>query len=388
MAEILGKSWIEISRTALRENFDSLKGLAGSSEVMCVIKADAYGHGLAEVGNSLKEIGATWFAVDSLEEGRLLRLCVDYGPHILLLGFIPHDGWKHALRNELSTVIFNPEQLRSLEAALESTGENRKARLHLPLETGLYREGFCREELGTILTKIERLQAKFPGRVELEGVQMHFANVEDTLDRSYADLQLARFAELTTFIKEQGFGSFKRHAASSAASLLFPNARFDLVRPGLALYGLWPSEKTRSSLNGGGETLSLKPVLVWKTLVAQVKIVKNGEPVGYGLSERVTRDSKLAVLPVGYFDGYDRGLSGLGEVLIRGRRCKAVGRICMNMFMVDVTDVPGISVEDEVVLIGTQGDERVSADELAEKAGTINHEIIARLSNCLPRIVV
>lgn len=388
MSEILGKSWIEISRSALRENFVALNKRSNPSEVMCVVKADAYGHGLAEVGTILKDLGATWLAVDSLEEGRLLRLCVDYGPKILVLGFLPHDGWKRALRNQLSVVIFNLEQLQALDSALQSTGENRLAKLHLPIETGLCREGFCQTELIEILNEIKRLQVKYPGRVEIEGVQMHFANVEDTSDRTYADLQLSRFGDALSCLRERGLVSVYKHAASSAASILYSNARFDLVRPGLALYGLWPSDKTRLALERAGDSFGLVPVLSWKALIAQVKAVAKDEPVGYGLSERVLRDSKIAIIPVGYFDGYDRGLSGRGQVLIRGRRCKVLGRICMNMFMVDVTDVQGASVEDEVVLIGSQGSDTLSVDELAALADTISYEFVSRLSDHLPRIVV
>lgn len=371
------KSWIEISRSALRENFETIKKMVAPADIMPVIKADAYGHDLAIVGWELYESGATWFAVDNVEEGEDLRRMIGQST-IVVLGYIPRDVMRRALSWDLSFVLFDLGQLEAVEQALAKHPflmRGKRARIHLPLETGLHREGFTKEELPNVLEKLKQLQAKFPSRILLEGVQMHFANVEDTEDPSYAQLQMKRFEEMEQSIKDMGFDQYKKHTASSAASFLYSNSRQDLIRPGIALYGL-----------GIGQTL--KPVLTWKTLVAQVKEVKAGEPIGYGLTAHLERDSKIAVIPVGYADGYDRGLSNQGEVLINGARCKVMGRVCMNMLMVDVTLAGMVQVEDEVVLIGQQKGESITMQELANKIGTIDYEIAARLNPNTPKIMV
>ncbi len=374
------KSWIEISRSALRENFEALKKIAAPADVMPVIKANAYGHDLLQVAHELSDAGATWLAVDSIDEAESLReTWAGFNKaRIVVLGYVPQDRIGDAIRMDISFVIFNLGQLEAINHELTKHTfvlMGKSASIHLPLETGLHREGFSKEELPNILSRIKELQAKFPGRVILEGVQMHFANVEDTEDPSYAKLQLERYDEMESMVKAAGFNGYKKHTASSAASFLYSMSRQDLIRPGIALYGLGIGEK-------------LKPVLTWKALVAQVKEVKAGEPVGYGLSEKVSRDSRIAIIPVGYYDGYDRGLSSKGEVLINGKRCKVLGRICMDMFMVDVTDAGAVQVEAETVLIGAQGSARITAKELADKAGTIDYEIVARLSPNNPRIMV
>jgi alanine racemase len=379
MAEALfTKSVIEVSRKALRENFEALKKMVAPTDVMAVIKANGYGHGLMLCAWELSEAGASWFAVDSVKEGEEVRRTIAdrHNARILVLGYVPHSQMFSVFDWDLSFVLFERGQLDAVEAAFRKHPfilRKAIARIHIPLETGLHREGFSREELPGVLKHIKELREKFPDRVVVEGVQMHFANVEDTTDSSYAEHQLKRFEEMEALIKGEGIVGYKKHTASSAASFLYSKARFDLARPGIALYGLYSG---------------LTPALTWKTMVAQVKNVSSGEPVGYGLTERVSRDSTIAVIPIGYYDGYDRALSGTGEVLIRGKRCKVLGRICMDMFMVDVTELEAVQAEDEVVLIGAQGQERITADEMAEKIGTINYEVVARLNPQLPRTLV
>lgn len=213
---------------------------------------------------------------------------------------------------------------------------------------------------------------------------MHFANVEDVKRPAYAKKQLHAYERALLLMQDLGLDPGLRHTASSAAVFVSPEAQFDLVRPGIALYGLWPSEQVKRHSKG----LSLHPVLTWKTIVAQVKDVAKGTSVGYDRTERVRRDSKVAVLPVGYWDGLDRRLSSKGHVLIRGKRCKILGRICMNMCMVDVTGVSGVAPNDEVVIIGKQGREEVSAEEFAKTLGTINYEVVTRINPQIPRKLV
>jgi alanine racemase len=225
--------------------------------------------------------------------------------------------------------------------------------------------------------------------LRLAGVTTHFANIEDSTNHEFAESQIAAFTRIADAIAAIHPVPFLRHNACSAAVLLFNRTHLDLARVGISLYGLWPSKETYvSCLERGKPSLDLKPVMTWKTRIAQVKQVAEGGYVGYGCAWRATRPTKIAVLPVGYYEGYDRELSGLAHVLVRGKRAPVRGRVCMNMCMVDVTDIPGTELEDEVVLLGRQGDERVTAEQIAVWRGTIAYEIISRIHPSLPRVVV
>ncbi|NQU83950.1 MAG: alanine racemase, partial [Parcubacteria group bacterium] len=217
-------------------------------------------------------------------------------------------------------------------------------------------------------------------------IYTHFANVEDTTNHYYADYQLERFKKIIRILEDNYIEIPIKHTACSAAAIIFPETHFNMVRFGTATYGIWSSKETFLAVKKS--EITLKPVLTWKTRVAQIKKVKKGMPISYGLTEKLSRDSRIAVIPVGYWDGYDRRFSSIGNVLINGRRCKVLGRICMNMCMVDITDLKDVSIEDEVVLLGEQKKERITVEELAEKIGTINYEIITRINPLIKRIVV
>ena len=220
----------------------------------------------------------------------------------------------------------------------------------------------------------------------LEGLSTHFANIEDTTDHSYADAQLARFEEALATVERLGGRPPIVHTACTAAAILFPNTHFTMLRTGIGLYGLWPSRETRiSARERAGSMPDLRPVLSWKTRLVQVKELPAASYVGYGCSYRTTRRTRVGVLPVGYSDGYDRALGNRAHVLVRGRRAPVIGRICMNLCMADVTDVPDARLDDEVVLLGTDGDEAISAETMAEWAGTINYEVVSRINPLLPR---
>ncbi|KAA0206590.1 alanine racemase [Candidatus Uhrbacteria bacterium] len=375
-SKLPGKTWIEIDASALRSNFRSLSRLARPAKTMAVIKANAYGHGIFECSEILRKAGVRWFGVDNVEEGLGLRN-KGLGESVLVLGYTPLDRLAEAVKRDLSIVAYNLDTFRALARL-----RGKKAKVHIPIETGLTRQGIGEGELDLILAAL----VKHRDRIKLEGVHTHFANIEDTKSRAYADYQLDEYKKAIVKIKEYGLYPEYKHTASTAASILYSDTHFDMVRTGIGLYGLWPSEDTRRRSQ---HRLKLEPVLSWKTIVAQVKDVKKGTPVSYGLTERVRRDSKVAVLPIGYADGFDRvANSKQGHTLIGGKRCKVLGRVCMNMTMVDVTDVPRVRPEDEVVLIGRQGRERIAAEELASLAGTINYEIVTRINGDIPRIVI
>jgi alanine racemase len=317
--------------------------------------------------------------VHSFEEGAYLK-DLDFTPEILIVGYVPEEQLKKALDRGFHMVVYNLETLKALAAI---AGDN-KARVHLKLETGTNRQGISEKDLPVFLEIV-----KTSDRIELSGVSTHYANIEDTTDHTYAASQLDRYRKMLKHIEQQGFDIPLKHTASSAASLLFSETHFNLIRFGISLYGLWPSKETYLSYRlAGGENHLLKPALTWKAKISQVKHVPAGAFIGYGCTYRTTADSKIAILPIGYFDGYDRKLSNLGYVLIHGQRAPVRGRVCMDIFMVDVTSIMDVKVGDEAVLLGRQGDETISAEQFASWAQTINYEIIARINPLLPRIIV
>ncbi len=224
--------------------------------------------------------------------------------------------------------------------------------------------------------------------IVIEGLATHFANIEDTIDHSYAERQLERFRRAASQLDAAGIDVPIKHCANSAAAILFPETHFQMIRPGIATYGMWPSKETQTAfLKERGNSFALRPALTWKARIAQIKTVPAGEHIGYGCTFRTGHATRLAIVPIGYYDGYDRGIAG-GHVLIHGRQAPVRGRICMNIIMVEVTDIPAARIEDEVVLLGCQGDESISAEQFAAWAGTINYEVTTRINERIPRMVV
>lgn len=373
------KTWVEVSESALRNNLNIFQRLVGGWDRVCaVVKSNAYGHGLVEAAKIAEKTGVGRLAVDSAIEAWELRKNGIHLP-ILILGYIPKGCLAEVIEKDCAFVAYD-ERLPELLAEIKT---EKKIRVHLKIETGTVRQGL--DKVGAV-TLAKRL-IKNPN-VEIEGVYTHFANVEDTSDPSFAMKQLDRFNEVCTALEAEGIRPKIKHTASSAAALLYPAARFDLIRPGISMYGYWSSKETQAVIQQQDAEIRLKPVLEWKTRIAQVKTIPAGTAVSYGLTERVSRATKIAVLPVGYWDGVDRGLSSVGVVLVRGVRCKIVGRVCMNMMMVDVTDVPNAQPDEEVCLIGKQGSEQITADEIAGKLNTISYEVITRINPVLPRYIV
>ena len=373
-------NWVEIDARAIHWNVTQFRRRLGPDVLLgAVVKSNAYGHGMLAVATLACEAGADWLCVNSVDEAVCLR-AAGHRAEILVMGYVPGDQLEAVVEHHLRPVVYNLETIDRLDRLAT---EDDPVGLHLKVETGTHRQGIAEADVVPLARKVQQSP-----RLTLEGISTHFANIEDSTDHSFAQAQIATFSRISEALEAAGLPVLLRHAACSAASLLFTRTHLDLVRVGISLYGLWPSKETYvSCLERGKPTLDLHPALTWKTRIAQVKTVEEGAYVGYGCTYRVTRRSRIAVLPVGYHEGYDRGLSGVAHVLVRGRRAPVRGRICMNMCMVDVTDVPGASLEDEVVLLGRQGEERVSAEQLAEWCGTISYEIVSRIHPGLPRIV-
>jgi len=370
--------WCEVDTDALAANLRTFRRLVGpQSRLAPTVKANAYGHGLLLAARAFVSGGADWLCVHGVDEARRLRQAGLDLP-LYVLGPVLLDALPEASALDLRVVVYNEAtvaRLVSLDLPL---------RLHLKIETGNHRQGI---EVGQALHLAEAIAAA--PKLELEGVASHFANIEDTTDHRYARTQLARFEDAVSALRDAGHSIPIRHLSNSAAAILWPEQTYEMVRIGISAYGLWPSTETQvaAALAGRGDT-ALRPALTWKTRVGQIKNVPEGAFIGYGCTFMTTHPTRLAVLPVGYFDGYDRGLSNLAHVLIRGRRAPVRGRVCMNIVMVDVTDIAEAELEDEVVLLGQQETERVSAEQIGAWAGTINYEVISRIGGHLPRIPV
>ncbi len=371
--------WVEIDADRPDHNLAEIRRSNGFEGLHCaVVKSNAYGHGVREIVPLLTR--ADWLAVNSLDEGLELRETGEQRP-VLLLGHVPLSRIDEARKADLRFIICNRETLHAIR---ELPRSDKKFYLHMKVETGTWRQGILPEDALSIAKEI----AELPGAV-LDGIYTHFANIEDTLNHQYAEMQLEKFQNVLDSLKAEGLTPPVVHTACTAAAILFPKTHFSLIRTGIGLYGLWPSRETKLSAEiMNGSVPDLKPVLSWKTKVSQIKDVPSDSYIGYGCTYRTTRSSKIAVLPVGYADGYRRSLADSGWVLIRGRRAPILGRICMNLSMVDVTDIEEIQLEDEVVLLGRSGTEEITAEMLAQWMDTINYEMVTGISPLLPRKVV
>ena len=371
-------SWIEIDKARLTANINALRALnSPGTALMVVIKANAYGHGLETVAPVVAE-HADWLGVNCIDEAvALTRLGIQ--KPIAILGHTPAVGIEQIVRNGYRQALYRLDVAKALSMAAQKHAST--AHVHLKIETGTNRQGIALSELQKFAEEIVRLP-----RLEIEGVYTHFANIEDTLDPSFAQSQFGRFREALATLEGAGIRPRLVHASATAGSLLYPEMEFTMVRIGIGTYGIWPSRETQLAARERGRKLSLQPVLEWKTRVVQVKDVKKGDYVGYGLTYRTSRPMKVVVLPIGYYDGYDRKLSNSGRALIHGLPASVVGRVAMNMTMFDVTDI-GADMDDEVVLIGRRGNGEIRAEELAEKIGTIPYEVLARINPLIPRVL-
>jgi len=375
------RTWIEIREQALVANIQTLRSLTAEGAVFCaVLKANAYGHGMKEVARIARRAGVDAFAVDSIDEALDLR---DLFPTslIIVLGYTMSERFAEAFREQIDITLYDVEGLREAEAIASKSAN--AARIHLKIETGTSRQGALIDDVPDLLHTIRDSR-----HIQLIGISTHFANIEDSVNPEYAARQFQLFQSAREIVTAFGFTPEYIHCACSAAIILYPDTQGTLVRAGIAMYGIWPSSSIEEVMKKQSIPCALEPVLSWKTRIAQVKSLQAGTPVGYGLSETLTKRSRIAVLPVGYWDGYDRRLSSKGEVLIGGYRCKVLGRVCMNMTMVDVSAVPNVVKNQEVILLGQDARHRMTADHIATKISSIPYEVLSRINPLLPRVIV
>ncbi|MDF1553606.1 MAG: alanine racemase [Deferrisomatales bacterium] len=354
----------------IRQNLQALRScVAGNVRQMAVVKADAYGHGAVPVARTALANGVEWLAVATVAEGLELRDAGVTAP-ILVLGPIPIEDAVPAVSGKLAVTVCSRDGAAQLAAAAAAAGA--PAAVHVKVDTGMGRLGVGAEEAVEFTSWV----AGQPG-LHLGGVFSHFAAADET-DLTFACLQLERFAGILAALGQRGISAPLRHMANSAATLVLPESHLDLVRNGIAIYGLYPSPETP-------RTVELQPALRWETAICHLKTVPPNTPLSYGCTFHTRRESRIATLPVGYADGYPRLLSNRGRVVVGGHLAPVVGRVCMDMILADVTDIPAVACGDPVLLIGRAGAAEVSADDIASLCGTINYEVTCAIGKRVPR---
>ena len=394
------RTWIEIDKKAIAHNYRTFRKLLEENEyrkshpdilqnvrmtrtkLLAVVKSNAYGHNLLEFAPEMEKLGADWLGVDSLVEAHSARSAGVKIP-VLVLGFTLPTLYDEARKNGVSITLSSFVQL---ERILKLKPSKVSLKIHVKVDTGMHRQGFQLNEAGRLLQMLahrgDSLALKGVSSVrpsntfKVEGLYTHFAEAKNPRDGDSTRRQIAEFKEWTKKFHDAGFAPIC-HAAATGGATLYPEAHFDMVRIGVGCYGLWPSSEAEQYL---GKKIKLKPALSWRAIVSEVKHVKGGERVGYDFTERLHRDSTLAVVPVGYWHGIPRLLSGRGRVLLRGKTARIIGRVSMDMIIVDVTDIPRVVMGDEVTMIGRDGKEEIKAGEIASFAGTTHYEIVTRLN--------
>ena len=370
-------SEIQIDQDALRQNLSALRSLLGSGQqVAAVVKGNAYGHGLTEVVQSV-DSQVDYFQVDDIDELEALRRLTQRPA--LVLGYVPKGQVQHAIRLGCELAVYDEERLDDIAEAGKSLGT--KVKVHLKVDALLGRQGVQPCDAAAIAARL----AEYPS-IQLAAAYSHFANIEDTTDLSHAHSQIETFEDCLADLNRRVGRNLDWHESATSGLMVFGGRREGnaIARLGIGLYGLYPS----ASLERSHQHLNLKPVMKWVSHLAQVKSIPARHPVGYGLTYIAHSDLRIGIVPQGYSDGYDRGLSNSGQVLVRGQRCPVIGRIAMNMFAIDLSRCPEAQPEDEVVLLGEQGSEEVTAEEIAQRVGSINYEIVTRVSPLLPRVVI
>ena len=362
----------EIDLNAIRANVKAIRRRIGRRRIIATVKANAYGHGAVPVSKAVLEAGADVLSVATLEEAIELREAGIQAP-ILMLGVLTADVIPEVLSVNVIPSIC--DEKFAAELSRFAAGKGVEVPVHVKIDTGMGRIGVRAEEAPDLVAAI----AKLPG-LRIEGMFMHFA-CSDEEDKSFARHQIAEFNKIVSVISRMGIKTPIRHAANSAAIMDLPEATFDAVRPGIMIYGLYPSPAMRSGM-------ALQQAMTLKTKVVFLKRVEPGESVSYGRTFTAKRRSLIATIPIGYADGLNRLLSNRGEALVRGLRAPIVGRVCMDQTMLDVTDIPVASVGDEVVLYGKQGEDMIPIESVAEQIGTISYEVVCAVSSRVPRLYI
>jgi alanine racemase len=368
--DIVRPTYVAVNLNQITRNYRAIETAVSPAKILTVLKANAYGHGLIPIARHVSRLGAAYIGVAVLEEGILLREAGITTP-ILVMGGIIGNQIPYFLKHNLTITASSVEKLQHIEAAAKEMGI--KAKVHLKIDTGMERIGVHYYNAHTLLEESLRCQ-----HVEVEGIYSHFANA-DAASLDHAKLQLERFQEVLTFYERRSIAPPPlRHMANSGAILQLPESHFDMVRAGILLYGVYPSQEVT-------KTIAVQPALSWKSRVVYFKVVQPGHPVSYGSTWQSDHMVRVVTVPVGYGDGYFRRMSGRAKVLIRGKRYPVIGRICMDQLMVNI-EWDSAYNNDEVVLIGKSGRETITCEDLARWSGTIPYEVLTNINTRVPRV--
>ncbi|MEG0772767.1 alanine racemase [Clostridium sp.] len=365
--------WAEIDLDAIANNMREIRRISTSKEIIAIIKADGYGHGAIDIAPVLLENGADRFGVAVITEAIELRNNGINVP-IMVLGFTPPTLYERILEHNIEQTIYNYNDAEELsKIALE---RNKVARIHIAIDTGMGRIGFLpNEESAQEVLKISELP-----NVEIIGLFTHFSSSDD-LDKTYSMLQIKKYNEFNEKLIDLGIDIPLKHLSNSAATMDLPIAHYNAVRPGIILYGCYPSEEVMK------EKVNVQPVMSIKANIVHIKTLTEGEYISYGRTFKTERESVIATLPIGYADGFTRLLFGKAKVIINGKFAPVVGRICMDQCMIDITDIDGVKIGDEVILIGAdEFNNVITADDIAKQVGTINYEVVCAVSKRVPRV--
>lgn len=365
-------SWVEISTSAIIHNLYQFQKLVGkNTAVMPIVKSNAYGHGMIEIAK-LVSPKVKWLGVVNLGEALMLRQR-GIKKSIFVLSYAQEKHLTKGIKSNISLPVYDLNYAKIISNKAKKIKTT--AKIHVKIDTGTTRIGVLTNDAIEFIKKIRSLPF-----IKIEGIYSHFATSKE--NESYTKKQLASFNSLLLKLEEERINIQYKHISCSAATLMKHQTNFDLVRIGISFYGLWPGDKVKRVIEKNHKWFELKPALKWKAKILQVKQIAKGTKVGYGCTYEAKKKMKIAVVAVGYWEGYDRHLSNRGIVVIKNKRCNVIGRICMNMTMVDVSAVRGVKAGDVMELIG----QRNSADEMANKIGTINYEVITRINPLLKRI--
>lgn len=378
-------SHIEINQNALQNNINFLKKLYGKKVILSsVVKGNAYGHGIPEFVRSAFSCGVTHFSVFDADEARAVKKELQGKAHVMIMGFVSDEDIIWAIENQVSFYVF--DKIRIQKTSKIAKKLNIKALIHIEVETGMNRTGFEKSELSWVA----KILKENTDTLVFEGLCTHYAGAESVSNFYRIEKQISNFTSAETFFRNENLNANIRHSACSAASIMFPETRMDLVRIGIMQYGLWSSPEVFVHYLNSKKIKKdpLQRIISWKSEVMSVKKVLPGDYIGYGTSFMASEKMKIAVIPVGYSHGYSRSLSNHGRVLINGKRCMVIGTVNMNMLTVNVSDLETVKKGDEAVLIGSQDEISISIASFSDFSNTLNYELLTRLDKGIPRKII
>ena len=374
MKKILRPAWAEIDLDAIAYNTRNIKQLIGHKDLIAVVKANCYGHGVIDIIPTLLENGASRLAVAMISEALEIRENNITAP-VMILGFTPLYLGEELINNDIEQTVYDLDYARELSKIALSL--NKKAKIHIAMDTGMGRIGFLPNEKSIDdITEIYSLEG-----IDVVGIFTHFST-SDEKDKEYSHQQFTKMMSVIDELEKRGIDIPLKHVANSGAIIDLPNTYLDAVRAGIILYGYYPSDEVNKS------NLALKPALTLKATITNVKTLEKDMYISYGRTFKTSDKTVVATIPVGYADGYIRKLGENGKVIIKDQFAPIIGRICMDQFMIDVTNIPDVKIGDEVILLGEKNNLKYNADDIAEKLGTINYEVTCMLKSRLPRVYI